>query len=145
MKITINKEQKLYVFDHGNYITCMGFEILYNKAKRLAVELNRNDLTPKTKGTMATYDRYKKLVSIVEEKHRNTGFRSKVNLVPEFIGKEGYRVEIIDKYDEKRRFIIGKSTGWIPSHLEIMRSDSHGGISVMGYPFKSVKFLEKKR
>jgi hypothetical protein len=32
-------------------------------------------------------------------------------------GMEGYRVEVTTDYDETRRFIVGRSTGWRPCHL----------------------------
>ena len=30
--------------------------------------------------------------------------------------------------DHPRRFIVGKSTGWAPGHLEILRSNAVGGM-----------------
>ena len=48
-------------------------------------------------------------------------------LSPQLKGLEGWRVEVITTYNEKRRFIVGKSTGWKPCHLEIARRDSLGG------------------
>lgn len=42
-------------------------------------------------------------------------------------GCEGWRVEVVTTYGEKRRFIVGRSTGWKPCHLEISRRNSWGG------------------
>ncbi len=46
---------------------------------------------------------------------------------PQLIGLEGWRVEVEDIYGEVRRFIVGKSTGWRPIHLEIKNRRSSGG------------------
>jgi len=67
--------------------------------------------------------------------------RCNVELTPELVGREGKRVEVIDCYGEKRRFIVGKSTGWMPIHLEIKSKASTGGGGVTGTPFKSVKIV----
>ena len=41
---------------------------------------------------------------------------------------------------ETRRFWVGKSTGWMPTHLEIKRYTSSGGMAVI-VPFDSVKVI----
>lgn len=53
--------------------------------------------------------------------------RSDAGLSPQLVGWEGWRVEVVTTYGETRRFIVGRSTGWIPCHLEIARRDSSGG------------------
>ncbi len=70
--------------------------------------------------------------------------RSNANLSPQLIGLEGYRVEVVTDYDETRRFIVGKSTGWIPCHLEIMRRNSSGGGAAEKH-YKSVRTLYRAR
>lgn len=65
------------------------------------------------------------------------------NLTPQFIGREGWRVEVVDHElsgGATRRFIIGKSTGWRPCHLELCNRRSHGGPPVMR-SYQSIKFL----
>lgn len=54
--------------------------------------------------------------------------RDNSHLSPQLIGLEGYRVEAIDDYGERRRFYVGKSTGWIPIHLEVKTRRSLGGM-----------------
>ena len=49
-------------------------------------------------------------------------------LTPQLVGLEGWRVEVVTTYGKTRRFIVGRSTGWTPIHLEIPRRDSSGGI-----------------
>lgn len=70
--------------------------------------------------------------------------RDNSHLTPQLIGLEGYRVQVVTMYGEKRRFIVGKSTGWRPCHLEIARYDSSGGYSA-ARKYQSVKVLEHVR
>lgn len=54
--------------------------------------------------------------------------RDNGNLSPQLVGLEGWRVEVTTVGDgTKWRFIVGKSTGWRPCHLEISRRSAHGG------------------
>lgn len=57
----------------------------------------------------------------------------------------GWRVKVVDKYGETRRFIVGMFTGWRPCHVELARRNSSSGPAVMGAPFKSVRALYKVR
>lgn len=70
--------------------------------------------------------------------------KSDANLTPQLIGLEGHRVEVITTYNETRRFIVGKSTGWIPCHLEIFRRGAHGGPGAER-KYKSVRDLGPAR
>ncbi len=65
-------------------------------------------------------------------------------LSPQLRGKEGYRVEVVTDYDETRRFIVGRSTGWRPCSLEINNRRSMGGPSAEMH-YKSVRVLYKAR
>jgi len=142
MLSSINKEQKLYVTPCGGGFSCLGFDVCHNKTIKLAKELDREDLIPTRKGTKKAYNNYETLVSLAREKNIATGWQSKAGLTPELIGKEGHRVEVVTSYGEKVRFIVGKSTGWIPCHLEIKRTDSSGGGGAIGSPYKSIKIVE---
>ena len=53
--------------------------------------------------------------------------RSDAGLTPQLVGLERARVEVVDHDGTRRRFIVGRSTGWIPCHLELKRRDSSGG------------------
>ena len=146
--IIINKEQKLYVIP-GNGFSCLGFTVCYNRAHNLNKELHgiNGPLfgTPGPvlgkPGTLKLYKQYQQLIGEAKTLHNKTGWRSKSELIPEFIGNEGRRVQVVTSYDTTERFIIGKSTGFIPTHLEIKKSNSSGGIAVCGYPFKQITFL----
>lgn len=71
-------------------------------------------------------------------------------LTPQLIGLEGWCVEVIDCYSdeagqpEARRFIVGKSTGWRPCHLELHSRRSRGG-SPAASRYISVRKIEKVR
>jgi len=136
----LNKEQRLFVFHSGKYFSCLGFDVLEKRFNSLSIELNYTQKS-KRSGTLTRYKEYCKLLKIASDKHKQTGWKSKSELIPEFIGNEGKRVEVVTSWGEVNRFIIGKSTGFIPCHLEIKKSNSTGGSSVCGHPFKSIKFL----
>lgn len=68
-------------------------------------------------------------------------------LSPQLIGLEGWRVEVVRTYttgepNEKDRFIVGRSTGQQPIHLEIKTRRSHGGLPAEK-TYKTVKPLLK--
>jgi hypothetical protein len=48
-------------------------------------------------------------------------------LTSQLKGYEGCRVEVVDALGVRRRFWVGRSTGWRPCHLEIARRNSSGG------------------
>jgi len=70
--------------------------------------------------------------------------RSEDGLSPQLKGLEGMRVEVVTDYDETRRFIVGRSTGWIPCHIEISRRNAFGGGAADRH-YKSVRPLYKVR
>lgn len=65
-------------------------------------------------------------------------------LSSQLVGLEGYRVEVQTTYGEKRRFIVGRSTGWKPCHLEIHNRRSMGG-GCAEQNYSNVKILYKVR
>lgn len=73
--------------------------------------------------------------------HARTGKRCLAGLTKQLKGLEGRRVEVITMYGEKRRFIVGRSTGWMPAHLEIPRANSSGGMSAE-QEYKSVTIVK---
>ena len=70
--------------------------------------------------------------------------RDNSGLSPQLIGLEGWRVEVVTTYGEKRRFYVGKSTGWRPCHLEVKLSNSHGGTAAEQV-YASVTRLNRRR
>lgn len=78
---------------------------------------------------------------VTAESFAADGIRSVKGLTSQLVGLEGARVEVVDRYGDTRRFWVGRSTGWIPCHLEIARVDSHGGGAAWGEPYQSVRVV----
>lgn len=131
----INKKDRLYVIREGKGFSCYGFDILDRKGKALAAELG--ETWNERKGTKKAFCYYSKLIEMAREKNEKTGWRSGSELTKQLIGLEHRRVEVITTYGEKRRFTVGKSTGFIPCHLEILRSNCSGG-PACEHEYKSV-------
>ena len=68
--------------------------------------------------------------------------------------ESGERVEVVwkDGYEDfsgygartngkKARFYVGKSTGWKPIYLQILRKDSHGGVGIFSCGIESIRGL----
>ena len=143
--IRINREQRLFVLPAGDSgFSCLGFEVCEERTRKLATELAVKPL-PHRKGTRQAYEAYEQLVEVARQRNLATGWRSQSELAPELMGLEGKRVEIVDCWRQKRRFYVGKSTGFIPVHLEIARRNSTGGPAVMGAPFKSLRVVAGSR
>lgn len=70
--------------------------------------------------------------------------RDNSGLTAQLVGYEGCRVEVVDQNGNRRRFIVGKSTGWRPCHLEIRTRRSLGG-GPADRSYRSVYRLEKVR
>jgi hypothetical protein len=79
--------------------------------------------------------------NLMTERQR-AAVRSDGGLSKQLIGLEGWRVEVETLYGERRRFIVGRSAGWVPCHIELRRRDSIGGIGT-DREFKSVRRLYK--
>ncbi len=86
-----------------------------------------------------TQAKWNAMGSAERDKVRDNG-----SLTPQLSGLEGHRVEATTNEGETRRFIVGKSTGWAPIHLEIKTSRSHGGGGA-DRSYKSVRSLGKVR
>ena len=143
--VTLNREQRLFVLPvNGGGYSCLGFDVCEKRIQSLATELQVQPRPHRT-GTHAAYRAYCNLVETAHQKNQATGWRSQSELTPELMGLEGKRIEVVDAYGESRRFYVGKSTGFIPVHLEIPRRDSSGGMAVMGAPFKSLRIVDGSR
>ena len=144
-KITLNPGYAggVYVLNHGKFVTCLGFDVVLKKAAALASELKvpEHSPDPTERGSMTAYRKYAALIEKARQKNIASGWRSRIDLTANLIGLEGKRVEVIDCYGDRRRFIVGRSTGWIPCHLEIKTRRSSGGEAVWGTPFNSVKIV----
>lgn len=146
--VTINDDQRLFVIPCAGGYSCLGFDVCERRTVALARELAAlgvNIPAPELIGTLERYAQYAALVEIARQLNQQNGWRSKSELTPELIGLENKRVEVVHQWpsgpEEKARFYVGKSCGWIPCHLEIKRRDSIGGGAVCFGEIKSVRVV----
>lgn len=148
MKPELDMIARLFLLSHGEGYTTLGFAVCFEWTAALAKELKKVAPSPIEKWLgkeedyyQSLYDYYEELKELAEEKNKKSGWRSKTQLTPQLIGLEGKVVRVVDKHDDERVFIVGKSTGFIPVHLEIEADGELGGSAVYGAPFKSVKVV----
>ncbi len=147
--VTINETQRLYVIPCDGGYSCLGFDVAYEWARDVAnwlhsemkpipieTELNRDNI-----GTLKGYEEYRAIMDAAGKYATRSGKRCDVQLTPQLIGLEHKRVEVVDRHGETRRFRVGKSTGWLPIHLELEPGQGGGG-GVTGAPFRSVSVLK---
>lgn len=124
--IKINTEQGLYVLKVGEKgFSCLGFE----NAERDRVAILKWLHLPVdeiTLGTEEHYAAYREAMAKGQAHYAATGQRCTANLTPALSRYEGQRVEVAYG-DYKQRFWVGKSTGWMPIHLEVLTRRSFGG------------------
>lgn len=133
-EVTLNHEQQLYVIPEGPGYSCLGFDVLETRYKALASECTSRGVyvhkAKKARGTLERYAQYEQLVDRARFHSQSTGYRFTCSLIQQLINLEGKRVELTYPSGEKSRFYVGKSTGWMPCHLEIKTSRSTGGGAV---------------
>jgi hypothetical protein len=138
---SINKEQSLYVMKCGDGFSCYGFDVLDRKARAVAAWCKV--IPPLAdKGTPGHFEQCAAIMDAGARYAEKTRQRCNAELTPQLVGLEGKRVEVEDAHGERRRFWVGKSTGWMPCHLEIKNARSSGGPAVMGAPFKSIQVIK---
>jgi hypothetical protein len=148
-EVTLNDEQGLYVIPCGKGYTCLGYDVCLERSERLLDWLYRHTgladyggLRPYLKrGTMEAYATYQALMIAAHQTCALNGVKCDVELTAELNGLEHKRVEVVDCHGHKRRFIVGKSTGWMPIHLEIARRNSSGGMAATGAPYQSIRVI----
>ena len=69
-----------------------------------------------------TYTKWQRLPDAEKDRLRDTS-----KLTPELRQYENCRGEVTYPDGNKRRFWVGRSTGWVPCHLEIHNTRSMGG------------------
>lgn len=120
-----------------NGYSCYGFDVLDRRAK--AVAKWSKVLPPISEpGTAEHFADCARIMEYGAKYAQNTNTRCDAELTAQLIGLEGKRVEVKDCYGETRRFKVGKSTGWLPCHLELANVRSSGGGAVTSAPFKSI-------
>lgn len=146
----INPEVRLYVIEAGMAgYTSYGFDVLDAKAKAVAAWLREQPRytgrpVPEITQALGTEEHFAACNEMLDrgrEFNTLTGERCPAELVPALIGLEGKRVEA-DYFDERIRFWVGKSTGWMPAHLRISRTNSSGGEALLADQVKNVRVIK---
>jgi hypothetical protein len=136
-KVTKAAHGDLFCIPAGKGFTCLGFDVCRERTARVAAWLQRPDLAPKARrGSLRSFGEYARAMRIAATYCGVTGTRCEVELSPQLVGLEGKRVEVVDTWEgaTPRRFIVGKSTGWCPCHLEIAtRRSMSGGAAMRTY------------
>jgi hypothetical protein len=132
---SINNEQRLYVLTEGKGYSCLGFDVAEKWLQDVLAWLPAN-MRPKAEGdacipgTAEHYEFYRRVMDFGAAHAANSKTRCPAQLTPQLIGLEGKRVEVTTPSGDISRFYVGKSTGWLPIHLEIKTRRSSGGGSV---------------
>lgn len=142
--LTLNAKDSLYVIGVAAGVTCLGFDVCHERSIAMANWLGVEAPDKSLWGTVEGYNKFEALVLACRERFESTGEKCPSELTEQLIGLEGKRVEIVDKWGEKRRFYVSRSSGWIPCHIEISRKGVQGGPAVMGAPFKSIQVIPGK-
>lgn len=137
----VDKAARRFVYRCGGGYSCLGFDYLDEQGRAIAAWLGAT--WAERRGTKKAYRRYGDMVEQARKRWERTGARCPVSLCPQLRGLEGVRVEVVDCYGDRRRFIVGRSTGFIPCHLALCRRNALSGPAVSGQPFRSVKALER--
>ena len=120
-----------YILNAGGGVSCLGFAVA--ERKRLAVcdwLAAMGQAAPAMQsapGTPAAFAGYLAAMDAGREYHAKTGNRCPAELTPELVGLEGRRVKVTRDDGGTHSFIVGKSTGWLPCHLEIESERARGG------------------
>lgn len=129
---SINAEQRLYVKREAGGYSCLGFEVAerwlqdvlaWLPAECRPIRKPEESVIP----SRAHYEYYRAVMTVGARHAAATNTRCPAQLTPQLVGKEGRRVEVQFQDGTKSRFWVGKSSGWLPIHLEIKTSRSIGG------------------
>jgi hypothetical protein len=130
----INAPERLYVIKSGGGYSCNGFDYQARIGEAVAAWLGDPDLIRAAHvaligaaGSPSAFDFFRDLMERGRKHAEATGDRCEAELSPALKGLEGKRVEVTTPSGETSRFTVGRSTGWLPIHLEIKRRDSSGG------------------
>lgn len=126
---SINNEQRLYVLTSGKGYSCLGFDVAERKRVAVAHWMNGAAVSEPAPalGTAEHWQAYESTMKAGADFAARFNLRCPAELEPALIGLEGKRVEVTGPGDYRSRFTVGKSTGWMPCHLEIKTRRSSGG------------------
>jgi hypothetical protein len=126
--VGIDPQSELYVIKTGNGFSTWGWNVVKDRCERMALNLVIEDFVAPATGTREAWDTHQNLLGALKKRYDDTGEKTVFDLTMDLMGLEGHRVEVVDhEGDAPRRFIVGRSTGWSPVHLEIKTIRSTGG------------------
>lgn len=126
--VGIDPQSELYVIKRGDTISTWGWDVVKDRSERMALNLVIEDFEAPATGTREAWDTMQNLMDALKVQYDETGEKAIFDLTMDLVGLEGHRVEVVDREgDAPRRFIVGRSTGWAPVHLEIKTTRSMGG------------------
>jgi hypothetical protein len=125
----VNHAERLYIIAESGGYSCLGFDVMDRRAKRLATELGMvwDDTIPHGE---VKYNRYHELQAHAHKRFVETGIRCVCELHPDLAQYRGDRVEVTLADGTTERFTVGRSTGWIPCFLRLHSRSSDGGEAV---------------
>lgn len=137
--VSIDSAARLYVFREGSGTSCYGFDVLDRKARAVGTWLAEQTENPDAAraartwldllGEPGTPDHFEVCGNIMERAQIHCSVfqvRCAVDTAPALRGLEGWRVSALVN-GERRRFIVGISTGWLPCHVARHNVRSRGG------------------
>jgi hypothetical protein len=117
--VGIDPNAELFVVKMGDIVTTYGFDYVQDRCERMALNLVLEGFVLPPRGTRASFDMMNTLQGAL---------KLMCDLSMQLVGLESHRVEVIDHPgDPSRTFIVGRSSGWFPVHLEIKTTRSMGG------------------
>lgn len=150
MSITINHEQRLFVKTNAEYLSVIGFDVVFDHCRELAKRIESMELVPSNQslpeikpeaiGTNEQYEQYQFLLSIARGHKLGTWFNfntpNKVRKVLETYRKNDSRIRLF--YGDKetgRSWLeendvvgkVGRSVGFLQIPLLLCEGENHGG------------------
>lgn len=141
MERTIERTDTAYVVVDPTGTTVHLFDNVIDEIERVSIELVGRGVLPADtldtphvppRGSMAAWDHLQNLLPQLQRVCAEQGESAMANLSPQLLGKEGWAVEVDDD-GELRRFIVGRSAGWLPHHLEVTERNVRGTRARMEY------------
>lgn len=145
-RVTINADyfgpgDGVYVIPEGGGYSTLGFDVCLDRIDRYALELEVDKPQPQ-RGTMQAYNVMRGLIEALRLRYEQTGEKSVAELSPQLNELEGWRVAVVRENGERDRFVVGRSTGWMPCHLELRTRISSGGVAA-DKSYRLVEPIEK--
>lgn len=130
----------MFIIASGSGFSCLGLDVAKRKASAVMAWIGKPvDLESATPAQV--WQAYQSAMAQGHTFHGMTGKRCPSDLCPQLVGLEGKRVEVTEPDGTRRRFIVGKSMGWMPCHLEIARRNSTGGPAAYIPPGSTVRVV----